>query len=116
MVLGAEHILMGLAGVGGIGALFIFLPKLLGRSKKSKILDQFKKDEKQKRLQDEVKEITKEQQVIAAQIKASEHASEATKAKVKKKLQKAAIEIQETLKEDNLSAIDTQIDDDWGKM
>ena len=34
----------------------------------------------------------------------------------KKKLQKAAIEIQETLKEDNISAIDSQIDDDWDGM
>ena len=116
MTLGPETILMGLAGVGGIGALFIFLPKLLGRSKKSKILDQFKKDEKQKRLQDEVINITKEQQVIAKQIKVSEHASAETKEKIKKKLQKAAIEIQETLKEDNISAIDDQIDSDWEGM
>lgn len=116
MTLGAEHIIMGLAGVGGIGALFLFLPKLLGRSKKRKILDEFKKDEKQKRLQDEVKVITKEQKVIAKQIEASEHASAETKEKIKKKLQKAAVEIQETLKEDSLSAIDDQIDDDWEGM
>jgi hypothetical protein len=114
--MGPETILMGLGGVGIIGVLAIFLPKLLGRSKKSKILDQFKKDEKQKRLQDEVKVISKEQKVIAAQIEASEHASEETKVKIKKKLQKAAIEIQETLKEDNLSAIDSQIDEDWEGM
>ena len=116
MTLGPETILMGLGGVGVVGALFIFLPKLFGRSKKDKILDIFKKDEKQKRLQDEVKEITKEQKVIVAQIQASENASKETKEKIKKKLQKAAVEIQETLKEDSLSAIDTQIDDDWGKM
>ena len=114
--MGPETILMGLGGVAGIGALFIFLPKLLGRSKKSKLLDQFKKDEKQKKLQDEVKVITKEQKVIAKQIEASEHASAETKEKIKKKLQKAAIEIQETLKEDNLSVIDDQIDSDWSDM
>ena len=114
--MGPETILYGLGAVGIAGALAIFLPKLLGRSKKSKILDTFKKDELQKKLQDEVVEISKEQQVIAAQIKASEHASEETKAKVKEKLQKAAIEIQATLKEDNLSAIDYQIDQDWGKL
>jgi len=111
--MGPETILLGLGGVAVVGALAIFLPKLMGRSKKNKILDQFKKDEKQKQLQAEVKEISKEQEVIAAQIKASEHASEETKAKVKKKLQKAAAEIQETLKEDNLAAIDSQIDEDW---
>lgn len=114
--MGPETILMGLGGVGLIGVLAIFLPKLLGRSKKSKILDQFKKDEKQKRLQDEVKVISKEQKVIAAQVVASEHASEETKEKIKKKLQKAAVEIQETLKEDSLSAIDSQIDEDWSDM
>jgi hypothetical protein len=114
--MGPETILMGLGGVGLIGALFIFLPKLLGRSKKSKILDQFKKDEKQKRLQDEVIVITKEQKVIAAQVVAAEHASEETKVKIKKKLQKAAVEIQETLKQDSISAIDLQIDEDWEGM
>jgi len=111
--MGPETILMGLGGVGIVGVLAIFLPKLLGRSKKSKLLDQFKKDEKQKRLQDEVLVITKEQKVIAAQLEASEHTSKETKEKIKKKLQKAAVEIQETLKEDSLSAIDDQIDSDW---
>jgi galactokinase/mevalonate kinase-like predicted kinase len=88
----------------------------MGRSKKSKLLDQFKKDEKQKQLQEEVINITKEQKVIAAQLKASEHASEETKTKIKEKLQKAAVEIQETLKKDNLAAIDEQIDEDWGRL
>jgi len=111
--MGPETILYGLGAVGIAGALAIFLPKLLGRSKKSKLLDTFKKDDLQKKLQDEVIETSKEQQVIAAQIKASEHASEETKAKVKEKLQKAAVEIQETLKKDNLAAIDDQIDEDW---
>lgn len=111
--MGPQTILFGLGGVAVIGALALFLPKLMGRSKKSKLLDQFKKDAEQEKLQTEVKEITKEQQVIAAQIKASEHASEETKAKVKEKLQKAAVEIQETLKKDNLAAIDAQIDEGW---
>ncbi len=114
--MGPETILMGLGAVVGVGALAIFLPKLMGRSKKSKLLDQFKKDAKQEKLQNEVHEITKEQKVIAAQIVASEHASEETKTKIKEKLQKAAVEIQATLKEDNLSAIDSQIDEDWGKL
>jgi gas vesicle protein len=116
MDLGPQTILYGLGAVGIVGALALFLPKLFGRSNKSKILDTFKKDEKQKKLQDEVKNITKEQQVIAKQIEASEHASAETKEKIKKKLQKAAVEIQETLKQDSLSAIDEQIDDDWKDM
>jgi hypothetical protein len=116
MTLEPQTILMALGGVAGIGALFILLPKLLGRGGKDKILDQFKKDEKQKRLQDEIIGITKEQQVIAAQIVASEHASAETKEKIKKKLQKAAIEIQQTLKEDSISVIDDQIDSDWEGM
>ena len=85
----------------------------MGRSKKSKLLDEFKKDAKQEKLQAEVKEITREQEVLAVQIKASEHASEETKTKIKQKLQKVAVEIQETLKQDNLAAIDDQIDEDW---
>ena len=103
----------GLGGVAIAGFAALILPKLLGRSKKDKLLDMFKKDELQKKLQDETKEISKEQQVLAAQIKASENASEETKAKVKQKLQKAVVEIQKTLKEDNLAAIDSQIDADW---
>ena len=113
MALGPETILYGVGAVGLVGVLVIFLPKLLGRSKKSKLLDMFKKDQKQKELQAEVVEITKEQKVIADQLKVSEHASEETKEVIKKKLQKAAIEIQEVLKQDNLSAIDDQIDEDW---
>lgn len=111
--MGPETVLYGLGGVAVVGALAIFLPKLMGRSKKSKLLDTFKKDAKQEKLQAEVKEISKEQKVIAAQIEASEHASEETKVKIKEKLQKAAVEIQETLKQDNLAAIDDQIDEDW---
>lgn len=114
--MGPETVLYGLGGVAVVGALAIFLPKLLGRSKKSKLLDEFKKNAKQEKLQAEVKEITKEQKVLEAQIKASEHASEETKTEIKKKLQKAAVEIQETLKKDNLAAIDDEIDEDWGKM
>jgi len=111
--MGPQTILYALGGVAVIGGLAIFLPKILGGSKKSKLLDEFKKDAEQEKLQTEVKEISKEQQVIAAQIKASENASEETKTEIKKKLQKAAVEIQETLKKDNLSAIDKQIDEDW---
>lgn len=111
--MGPETVLYGLGGVAVVGALAIFLPKLMGRSKKSKLLDQFKKDAKQEKLQTEVKEITKEQKVIAAQVEASEHASEETKKVIQEKLQKAAVEIQETLKKDNLAAIDAQIDEDW---
>lgn len=111
--MGPETILYALGGVGVVGALALFLPKIFGRSKKGKILEEFKKDQKQKKLQEQVDNITKEQKIIASQIKASEHASEETKEKIKKKLQKAAVEIQETLKEDNLSSIDEQIDEDW---
>jgi galactokinase/mevalonate kinase-like predicted kinase len=103
----------GLGGAALAGLIAIFLPKILGRSDDTKLLDRFKKDQKQEQLQTEVKEITKEEQVIAAQIKASENTSEETKKKVKEKLQKAAVEIQEVLKKDNLSAIDSQIDEDW---
>jgi hypothetical protein len=111
--MGPETILFGVGGVALVGVLAIFLPKLMGKSKKTKLLDQFKKDAKQEKLQTEVKEITKEQKIIVAQIEAAEHASEATKVKIKEKLQKAAVEIQATLKEDNLVAIDDQIDEDW---
>ena len=111
--MGPETILYGLGAVAVAGGLALFLPKFFGRSKKSKLLDQFKKDAKEKKLTAEIENITTEQKVIAKQIEASNYASEETKKKIKKKLQKVAVEIQETLKEDNLSAIDSQIDEDW---
>ena len=111
--MGPETILYGVGAVGLVGALALFLPKLLGKSKKTKLLDQFKKDAKQEKLQTEIKEVSKEQKIIVAQIEASEHASEETKIKIKEKLQKAAVEIQATLKEDSIAAIDDQIDEDW---
>lgn len=114
--MGPQTILYGVGVVGIVGALAIFLPKLMGRSKKGKLMDMFKKDQKQKELQAEAENITKEQQVIAAQVKASEHASEETKKEITEKLQKAAVEIQETLKKDNLAAIDAQIDEDWENL
>jgi hypothetical protein len=116
MALGPQTILYGLGAVGVFGAIAIFLPKILGKSKKSKLMDMFKKEEKEKKYQEDIINITKEQKVIAEQVKASEHASEETKEEIKKKLQKAAVDIQETLKKDNLSAIDDQIDEDWGKL
>jgi len=109
----ANIVVYGLGGVAAAGIIAFLFSKVFGRSKKSKLLDMFNKDAKQKDLQQDIKIVTKEQEVIAAQVKASEHASEEARAKIKKKLQKAAVEIQKTLKEDNLSAIDAQIDEDW---
>jgi len=114
--MGPETILYAVGGVGVLGALFIILPKLLGRSTEKKLLDKFNKEAVEQKLDTEIKEITKEQKVIEAQIKASENASEETKAKIQKKLQQTAVEIQKTLKEDNLAAIDEQIDKDWGDL
>jgi len=109
-------VLYGLGAVALAGGLALFLPKILGGSSKKKLLDMFKKEQKQKELQEEIKAVTQEQKVIATQIKASENASEETKEKIKKNLQAAAVEIQKILKEDNLSAIDAQIEEDWGEL
>ena len=111
--MGPEFILYGVGVAGLVGLATIFIPKIFGKSSKTKLLEKFQKDQKQKELENEVREITKEEKVITEQLKASEHASEETKKVIKKKLQKAAVEIQETLKQDNLSAIDDQIEEDW---
>ena len=52
-------VLYGLGGTAIAGFLALVLPKLLGRSDDKKLLDVFKKDQKQEQLQTEVKEITK---------------------------------------------------------
>ena len=110
--MGPSTILYGVVAVAGFGIITLIISKFTGSSKKN-LLRVFKKDKKQEELQKEIVNITKEQKVIADQIKASEHASKETRKKITEKLQKAAVEIQETLKKDNLSEIDNQIDEDW---
>lgn len=112
--MGPTTILMyGLGGTALVGIITMLLTKFTGRSKKKKLLDMFKKDKQQEDLQKEIKEVTKEQEVIKKQLQLADTASKETKQKIKKTLQKAAVEIQDTLKKEKISEIDAQIDSDW---
>jgi galactokinase/mevalonate kinase-like predicted kinase len=112
--MGPTTILMyGLGGTALVGIITMLLTKFSGRSKEKKLLDVFKKDKQQEILTTKIKEVSKEQEIIDKQLKASETSSKETKEKIKKTLQKAAVEIQNTLKQDKISEIDAQIDSDW---
>lgn len=112
----ANIALYGLGGVAVFGGIFLIIQKFLSRDPGKKLKDLLRKEKKQAVLEHDIKNITKEQQVIAAQVVAAEYASEETKKKIQDKLKKAAVEIQETLKQDGFAAIDDQIDEDWKNL
>jgi galactokinase/mevalonate kinase-like predicted kinase len=71
---------------------------------------------KQQVLKEDLEEVTKEQEVIAKQLKQAEQASEESKQKVKTIARKAAVEMNKVLKEDSIAKIDAQIDSDWDDL
>lgn len=109
----ANIALYGLGGVAAFGGIFFIIQKFLSRDPSKKLKDLLRKEKKQAVLEHNIKTITKEQQIIAAQVKAAEYASEETKKKIQDKLKKVAGEIRETLKQDSFAAIDDQIEEDW---
>lgn len=104
---------LGLGGTGLIGVIYWLLTKIMGKHPKSKLLDIFKKKVVEEQEQEKIKEITKEQEIIIKQIEVAETSSEETKKKVKEKIKKAAVEIQAILKEDKISEIEKQIQEEW---
>ena len=106
----------GLGSVAIFGGISILFNKFIGSDSKKAFLEKFKKDEKQKELQENIEHIDKEQQVIASQVRITEKSAAETQVKVKNILRKAAVEIQETLKQDSISEIDKQIDEDWKNL
>lgn len=109
-------VLFGVGATALVGIITLISSKMASKSSGTKLLDVFKKDQKQEELQTNIKEVSKEQEVIVKQIELSQTASEETKEKIKKKLQQTAVEIQKTLKEDKISEIDKQIDSDWENL
>jgi len=108
-------LIYGLGSVGVFGLLYFILNKVINSDKKN-LLNIFKHEQKQVDIEEDIKTITKEQEVIVKQIKASEQASEKSKTEVKKVLRESAVKIQEILKKDTIEAIDKDIDLDWDKL
>jgi hypothetical protein len=105
----------GLGGVGLAGGIMLLLQKFMSKDKKD-YLKEFKHETKQEKTQEKIKIVSKEQEVIAKQVKMAEGAAKESQEKVKKIMQVASKKIAETLKEDNILKIDQQIADDWGDL
>ena len=111
----AKIAIIGLGSVGVLGGLMLLIQKFTGKSK-ADILKQFKHKVKQDRIQEDIKIVTKEQEILAKQVKMAEGAAAESQEKVKKIMQVASKKIAETLKEDSILKIDQQIDEDWNDL
>lgn len=105
--------IVGLGTVGVFGVIMLLLQKFVLKSGKQKDIEVAKHKGKQEQIQDQIGEITKEQEVLDKQIKMSEQASEESQEKVKIIAQKAAVQMNTILKEDSIAKIDSVIDDGW---
>jgi len=105
---GIMKVIFGFLGCGGIAGIAYYATTQF-RKKPGEVI----KDLGQKRKQEEIEKTTKKQQVIAKQIEIAEQASEESKQKVDKILKKAATEVNQILKEDNIAKIDQVIEEEW---
>ena len=105
---GVIKVILGFLGCGGLAGI-IYYATTQFRKKPGELI----KDLGQKRKQEKIIKITKKQEVIAKQIEVAEKASDESKKKVDKILKKAAVEVNQILKEDNLAKIDQTIEDEW---
>ena len=103
----------GLGGVAVFGILAIVLQKLASGSSIKDAIEKFKKKEKQEALASAVEDLSKEQQVIVKQLKASEAVSEESKKKIEAIVKKTAVEVQALLKVDTIQQLDDEIQKDW---
>ena len=99
--------LYGLGGTAFFGIISVMLQKLVKKG-----MDKIDKPSTEKREQ-ELKTITKEQEIISNQINQANAASEETKKKIKKILKTTATKVQEALNEDAKENIDKQLDEGW---
>ena len=70
----------------------------------------------QSKKQEEIKEVTKKQEVLNKQLEMAEQASEDSKKRINEIAKKAAVEINQVLKEDSIAKIDEEIDKDWDDL
>lgn len=106
----AKIAVFGLGGVALFGGIMLFIQKFM--NKKIKVRE-IVHETKQQVLKEDLEKVTKEQEVIAKQLKQAEVASEESKEKIKKIARKAAVDMNKVLKEDSIAKISDQIDSDW---
>ena len=107
--------IFGLGTVGLVGAVMMLVQRFTGKGKKD-YEREIRHKIKQEQTQERIKEVSKEQKVLAKQVKMAEGAAAESQEKVKKIMQVASKKIAETLKEDNILKIDQQIEEDWSDL
>lgn len=110
----AKIVTFGLGGVALFGGLWLLIQKLTSgkSSDKTNVVHKIKQAVTQKKIET----VTKEQEIITKQLKQAEQASEESKEKIKTIVRKAAVEMNNVLKQDVISKIDDNIDADWEKL
>ena len=101
-------IIIGFLGCGGVAFLIFNFSKIFSKDPKEIL-----KNIDQKRDHKKIDNINKKEEVIIRQIKLSEKASDESKKKINEITKKAVIEINNVLKEDSISVIDSIIEEDW---
>ena len=114
---GAAQIgIFGLGSVGLVSLLMFVMQKLTHPKRDSNIEKETKHTVKQEKLKDKLKINTEEQKKLVTTLNKAESAAETSKKKIKKIVEKATIEIEETLKHDSIVNIDKEIDNDWSNL
>ena len=103
-------IALGFLGCGGLAAIVYFITSRSGG--KSKIMEAVHKIT-QKIGQEKIDEIEEKQNKIKTEIEIKENVAEDVKTKIEKIQENAANEINEVLKENNISRIHTIVDSEW---
>jgi len=112
--LGAAKIgIFGLGSVALFGGIMLLLKRFIQKDDQKKDIEVAKHEGKQEQIQDQIKEITKEQAVLVKQIEVSKKASQKSREKVEKIAQKAAVEMHKVLSHDDIVKTDKMIDDEW---
>lgn len=94
-----ETLLIGFLGCGGLAGLAFLFMNIMGKGKKSDILNAVHKVKQENKLR-EIKKIDKKQNAIRVEIKKNEQVAENTKKRVKRIQEAAAAKINEVLSED----------------
>jgi len=105
-----------IGSIAGLSLLAALVMWITGRgSKKSDILKAIH-EATQDKGKKKVEEITKKEKVVEVNIREKEKLATESRNKIKDIQKKAAAEIEEVLKEDNLKKIQDEIDEDWDEL
>lgn len=116
MELNPSTIFIGLGSVGVFGLIYFIVNKFFSGSGSKKEFIESMMNKKIKEKREEIKNISKKEEIIVKQIRESEKQSEEVKKKIDEKFKQTAKEVEQILKENDLSKIDEQIDKEWDDL